>query len=118
MAYKEAIKAGLTTNAHVIAQTGDGRDLEDVLNDRRRELTMMDPALESDPQFKLEFDTSPSVYVAAETGSQRGTGVPPATDDQLGAGDSAPAPTAPAGSPLPANQGGNKAAKNVIPLGR
>ncbi|HMG59882.1 MAG TPA: hypothetical protein VK583_09145, partial [Burkholderiales bacterium] len=109
------IKGGLTTASHVIAQTGEGRDIEDILDERRRELTMMDPALESDPQFKLEFDTSPSVYVAAETMSQKGTGVPPATDEQLGEGDSAPAPTAPAGS---APQGGNKSAKNVIPLGR
>ena len=115
LAYKEAIKGGLTTASHVIAQTGEGRDIEDILDERRRELTMMDPALESDPQFKLEFDTSPSVYVAAETMSQKGTGVPPATDEQLGEGDSAPAPTAPAGS---APQGGNKSAKNVIPLGR
>ena len=118
LAYKEAIKGGLTTASYVIAQTGDGRDIEDIVKERRRELTMFDPALESDPQFKLEFDVSPSVYVAAETGSQKGTGVPPATDEQLGAGDSAPAPTAPAGSSQPANQGGNKSTKNVIPLGR
>lgn len=43
-AYKEAIKAGLTTLTDVIAQTADGRDIEDVIATRRRELDMLDAA--------------------------------------------------------------------------
>lgn len=43
-AYKEAIKAGLTTLTDVIAQTADGRDIEDVIKTRRRELDMLDAA--------------------------------------------------------------------------
>lgn len=40
-AYKEAIKAGLTTVTDVIAQTADGRDIEDVVTTRKRELEML-----------------------------------------------------------------------------
>ena len=54
-AYKEAVKAGFITVTDVIAQTGNGTDLEDVLEGRRRELDMMDAA-------GLEFDTSPDIY--------------------------------------------------------
>ena len=43
-AYKEAIRAGLTTLTDVIAQTADGRDFEDVLATRQRELQMLDDA--------------------------------------------------------------------------
>jgi len=57
-AYKEAIKGGLATVSDVIAATGGGQDLEDVLRQRERELKLMD-------QLGLEFDTSPSVYVKA-----------------------------------------------------
>lgn len=59
-AYKEAIKAGLTTVSDVVAATADGRDLEDVLEQREQELAMM-------KEKGLEFDTSPGVYVPAET---------------------------------------------------
>ena len=48
-AYKEAIKAGLTTLTDVIAATADGRDIEDVIATRKRELEMLDEAeVESD----------------------------------------------------------------------
>jgi lambda family phage portal protein len=40
-AYKEAIKAGLTTLTDVIAATADGRDIEDVIATRKRELEML-----------------------------------------------------------------------------
>jgi lambda family phage portal protein len=40
-AYKEAVAAGLTTLTDVIAQTADGRDIEDVIATRRRELDML-----------------------------------------------------------------------------
>jgi len=75
-AYKEAVKAGFKTVSDVIAETGGGQDIEDVLRQRRRELVMMDPSLEpadgDTSQLKLEFDTSPSVYVVAETKSGQG----------------------------------------------
>jgi lambda family phage portal protein len=48
-AYKEAIKAGLTTLTDVIASTADGRDIEDVIQTRKRELELLDEAeIESD----------------------------------------------------------------------
>jgi lambda family phage portal protein len=37
----EAVRSGFTTVSAVISQTGDGRDLEDVLEERRRELDLM-----------------------------------------------------------------------------
>ena len=40
-AYKEAERAGYITKSDVIAQTGAGRDIEDVIRERRRELDML-----------------------------------------------------------------------------
>lgn len=57
-AYKEAIAAGFTTVTDVIAMTGAGRDLEDVLKERRQELDMME-------RMGLVFDTDPSTVVLA-----------------------------------------------------
>jgi capsid protein len=54
-AYEKAVEDGFTTVSDVIAATGDGRDLEDVLRQRERELRMM-------KELGLEFATSPSVY--------------------------------------------------------
>lgn len=62
-AYKEAVKAGFTTNGDVIVATGGGQDLEDVITQRADELAYMD-------EKNLAFDTSPSVYVPAETRGQ------------------------------------------------
>jgi lambda family phage portal protein len=62
-AFKEAVKAGFTTVEKVISITSDGDDLEDVMNARESELTLMD-------EKNLAFDTSPSVYVPAETRGQ------------------------------------------------
>jgi lambda family phage portal protein len=60
-AYKEAIKAGLTTTTQVIAQTGGGIDIEDVLDERRHELDLGE-------EKGLMFDTDPSlVTVKKET---------------------------------------------------
>jgi lambda family phage portal protein len=50
-AYKEAIKAGLTTTTDVIAQTGGGVDVEDVVTTRKRELEMFAEA-------GIELDTT------------------------------------------------------------
>ncbi len=51
-AYKEAIKAGIETTTNVIAQTGAGRDIEDVLDERQMELELME-------EKGLAFDTDP-----------------------------------------------------------
>jgi lambda family phage portal protein len=54
-AYKEAVMAGFTTVADVIAETGGGRDAEEVFDQRRRELDEM-------AALNLSFDTSPENY--------------------------------------------------------
>jgi capsid protein len=66
-AYKEAVKAGFTTVGAVIAQTSGGDDLEDVLRTRHDELEYME-------DLDLPFDTSPAVYVPAETRGQMSIG--------------------------------------------
>lgn len=43
-AARNAIRAGLTTLTDVIAQTADGRDIEDVIATRKRELQLLDEA--------------------------------------------------------------------------
>lgn len=53
-AYKEAVRCGFITVQDVIAQTGNGRDLEDVLTERADELEQMH-------QQDLIFDTDPAV---------------------------------------------------------
>ena len=54
-AYKEAITAGLTTLTDVIAATGGGVDIEDVIETRRRELELMAAAgITSDVTFVPE----------------------------------------------------------------
>lgn len=58
-AYKEAIRCGFTTVSAVIAQTADGRDLEDVLKEREQELAMM-------KEKGLTFDTDPTVPAASK----------------------------------------------------
>jgi lambda family phage portal protein len=63
-AYKEAIKAGLTTLTDVIAQTANGLDFEDVLATRKRELAMLDDA-------EIEVDTT--VPEAQEPAATQGT---------------------------------------------
>lgn len=52
-AYKEAVRCGFTTVTSVIAQTGNGTDLEDVLTERRQELDAM-------AEKQLEFETDPT----------------------------------------------------------
>ena len=65
-AYKEAVRCGFTTVSNVIAMTGGGVDLEDVLTERARELDMMKDA-------DLVFDTDPAV--------SNGSGVLPPVPD-------------------------------------
>jgi lambda family phage portal protein len=58
-AYKEAVKAGFTTRADVIAQTGGGVDIEEVDAQREREL-------ESQKERGLKYDTDPEAYEQKE----------------------------------------------------
>lgn len=53
-AYTEAVRSGFTTVSNVIAMTGGGVDLEDVIEERRRELDLM-------AEKDLAFDTDPTV---------------------------------------------------------
>lgn len=56
-AYREAVRAGFMTVSDVIAMTGSGRDLEDVLTERRYELDRM-------AEEDLIFDTDPMAVPA------------------------------------------------------
>lgn len=58
-AYKEAVKAGFTTVTDVIAETGGGRDAEEVFAQRARELEELEA-------LDLTFDTSPEAYEKPE----------------------------------------------------
>lgn len=77
-AYKEAVKAGFTTVADVVAQTSGGQDLEEVLKQRRRELDEMEA-------LDLEFDTDPDAYMPPEPAPAEASApaapVPEPTDD-------------------------------------
>ncbi len=75
-AFKEAVKQGFTTVGDVIAQTAGGRDIEDVLDERGRELELM-------RERDLVFETSPEFY-AKEPEKQVDTATddPPAKDEK------------------------------------
>lgn len=65
-AYKEAIKAGLTTLTDVIAATGGGQDIEDIVKTRRRELDMLEDAgILSDVTVAPEPAATPAQAVVA-----------------------------------------------------
>jgi lambda family phage portal protein len=66
-AYKEAVRCGFTTVSDVIAQTGNGRDIEEILDEREQELDAME-------EKGLVFDTDPSV---AANGQPTAPEVPP-----------------------------------------
>jgi lambda family phage portal protein len=51
-AYKEAIRAGLTSASRVIAMTADGADIEDIIAERKRENELFEAA-------GIEVDTAP-----------------------------------------------------------
>ena len=51
-AYKDAVRCGFTTVSRVIEQTGNGDDLEDILDEREQELQWM-------KEKGLSFDTDP-----------------------------------------------------------
>lgn len=58
-AYKEALKAGFTTRADIIAQTAGGVDIEEIDRQRARELEQQD-------ELGLTYDTDPSAYEQPE----------------------------------------------------
>ena len=62
-AYKESVKAGFCTLEDVITQTGNGADLEEVFRGREAELDYA-------RSLGLTYDTSPAVYVPAESRGQ------------------------------------------------
>jgi lambda family phage portal protein len=68
-AYKEAVKQGFTTVTDVVAATGGGQDIEDVLTTRERELKLME-------EKGLVFETSPDFYNKPEPAPVR----PPPND--------------------------------------
>lgn len=90
-AFKEAVKAGFTTVADVIAATSGGNDLEDVMRQREDELAYMD-------SLNLAFDTSPTVYVPAET---RGQMLLDDSGEVVTAVSQEPAPVAPGAGAAP-----------------
>jgi lambda family phage portal protein len=79
-AYKEAVMAGFTTVADVIAETGGGRDIEEVLKQRRRELDQMDAE-------GLTFDTSPEAYEKPEPTPPAPPPAPEEPEDDAEEGD-------------------------------
>ncbi len=56
-AFKEAVKCGFTTQSDVIAATNNGRDIEDVFEERAREIEMA-------KEKGLVFETSPEYYTS------------------------------------------------------
>lgn len=83
-AYEQAIDNGFTTVSAVIAQTGDGRDLEDVLKERKRELELMQ-------QLGLQFKTDPALKQAELAAKQAVTTVDPADENPAQETDDDPA---------------------------
>jgi lambda family phage portal protein len=78
-AYKEAIKAGLTTASDVVAATSGGLDIEDIVKTRRRELDMF-------KQAGIATDTD----VAAEREAAKPAPAPgpkPEPEEEVGEGD-------------------------------
>lgn len=80
-AYKEAIRAGFMTVGEVIALTGGGRDIEDVLQERKQELEMMKEAgLKFDTEYKE--DTSNAPKPVAQPNAGNGNGEDPQAQNQ------------------------------------
>lgn len=86
-AAKEAVRCGFMTVSDVIAQTGNGRDLEQVLDERAQELAQMAEA-------GLQFDTDPILPSAAkQTAANPADPALPATDGASPSGDAGSDPT-------------------------
>lgn len=68
-AYKEAERAGYITKSQIIAQTGSGMDIEDVITERRRELDLMadaDLTTDTDPMSEPAPEATPATPAADE----------------------------------------------------
>lgn len=104
-AYKDAVKGGFKTIGSVIGETAGGSDLEDVMQARHDELQYM-------KSLELVFDTSPEVYVPAESRGQ--VMVDPDTGEVVPAADLAPAPAGeqPPAEAEPATPQGEQADEN------
>ena len=74
-AYKDAIKAGLTTRTDVIAQTANGRDVEDIDEERKQEL-------DNAKKMGLVFDTDPEFIKQQADGGKQQTGDDEDGDDK------------------------------------
>lgn len=83
-AYKEAVRAGFITVSDVISQTGNGRDIDDVLQERRSELDLMD-------ELDLSFDTD----IANDQNQQQPAATPSGTKSAEGGDDPVDPPAAP-----------------------
>lgn len=68
-AYKDAVLCGFKTVSDVVAETAGGQDIEDVLEQRRRELDLM-------AEYDLKFETEP-----AEVAPPAPVAAPPTPDD-------------------------------------
>lgn len=73
-AAKEAVKAGFDTRSHVISSTAEGRDIEDVDEERRQEL-------DAQQELDLSYDTDPG---AGTSSPPPGGGSAPPRDDSEG----------------------------------
>lgn len=80
-AYKEAILAGLTTVTDVVAATGGGQDIEDVVKTRRRELDLF-------AANDIEVDTT---FSAASAAAPAGAAPAASPEDDEGAAPARPA---------------------------
>jgi lambda family phage portal protein len=86
-AYKEAIKAGITTITDVIAATGGGMDIEDVIKTRKRELALFaDAGIDIDTTViagqqlggaALQGQSTPPEPDADENNPEQADGQPP-----------------------------------------
>jgi lambda family phage portal protein len=80
-AFKEAVKAGFTTVSAVIAATGGGVDIEDVIAERKEELELLEEA-------GIEVDTTVAEVVPPAPINPK----PAADDEPAATDDDAPAP--------------------------
>lgn len=78
-AYKEAVKAGFATLTDVIAATGGGTDIEDLIATRQRELRMLDEA-------GIAVDTTPGAAATETADPDRQS----SDDDENADGESPP----------------------------
>lgn len=78
-AYKEAIRAGLTSQQHVVAMTGDGRDFWEVTKEREADLaTEKESGVSSDVDPGLEKQQA----AAAAPGPKPNGAAPPEDDEE------------------------------------